>query len=196
MVSFKLDKQLQTISNYFLFSLAVADLIIGLVSMPVFTIFVIKGEWPFSALMCDTWLALDYLASNSSVLNLLVISLDRYFSVTRPLSYRARRTTKKAAVMIASAWILSLILWVPWVYAWPFIEGQRTVQPNECYVQFVQNNAFMSILTAVMAFFAPVTIMCGLYLRVWWETVKRQRDLVHLQAGSSTKDYSKRSDSR
>ena len=29
MVSFKLDKQLQTISNYFLFSLAVADMIIG-----------------------------------------------------------------------------------------------------------------------------------------------------------------------
>lgn len=29
MVSFKIDKQLQTISNYFLFSLAVADIAIG-----------------------------------------------------------------------------------------------------------------------------------------------------------------------
>ena len=38
MVSFKIDKQLQTISNYFLFSLAVADLIIGAISVPLFTV--------------------------------------------------------------------------------------------------------------------------------------------------------------
>ena len=42
MISFKMDKQLQTISNYFLFSLAVADLLIGLISMPMNTIFIIK----------------------------------------------------------------------------------------------------------------------------------------------------------
>ena len=41
MISFKMDKQLQTISNYFLFSLAVADLIIGLISMPLQTVFII-----------------------------------------------------------------------------------------------------------------------------------------------------------
>ena len=43
MISFKMDKQLQTISNYFLFSLAVADLIIGLISMPLNTVYMIQG---------------------------------------------------------------------------------------------------------------------------------------------------------
>nr|CAI5861544.1 unnamed protein product [Callosobruchus analis] len=101
MVSFKIDKQLQTISNYFLFSLAVADFAIGLISMPLFTIYTLLGYWPLGPIVCDTWLALDYLASNASVLNLLIISFDRYFSVTRPLTYRAKRTTTRAAVMIA-----------------------------------------------------------------------------------------------
>lgn len=100
MVSFKIDKQLQTISNYFLFSLAVADFAIGLISMPLFTVSTLLGYWPLGPLVCDTWLALDYLASNASVLNLLIISFDRYFSVTRPLTYRAKRTTSKAAFMI------------------------------------------------------------------------------------------------
>uniref|UniRef100_A0A8D8WVJ1 Muscarinic acetylcholine receptor DM1 n=1 Tax=Cacopsylla melanoneura TaxID=428564 RepID=A0A8D8WVJ1_9HEMI len=100
MVSFKIDKTLQTISNYFLFSLAVADFAIGLISMPLFTVYTIMGYWPLGPMVCDTWLALDYLASNASVLNLLIISFDRYFSVTRPLTYRAKRTTKKAACMI------------------------------------------------------------------------------------------------
>lgn len=100
MISFKIDKQLQTISNYFLFSLAVADFAIGLISMPLFTLYTVLGYWPLGPHVCDTWLALDYLASNASVLNLLIISFDRYFSVTRPLTYRARRTTAKAAIMI------------------------------------------------------------------------------------------------
>lgn len=100
MISFKIDKQLQTISNYFLFSLAVADFAIGLISMPLFTVSTLLGYWPLGPHICDTWLALDYLASNASVLNLLIISFDRYFSVTRPLTYRAKRTTNRAAVMI------------------------------------------------------------------------------------------------
>jgi muscarinic acetylcholine receptor M3 len=46
MISFKIDKQLQTISNYFLFSLAIADFAIGLISMPLFTVLTIQGHWP------------------------------------------------------------------------------------------------------------------------------------------------------
>lgn len=100
MVSFKIDKQLQNISNYFLFSLALADFFIGLISMPLFTVYTILGYWPFGQHVCDGWLALDYLASNASVLNLLLISFDRYLSVTRPLTYRAKRTKGKAMLFI------------------------------------------------------------------------------------------------
>ena len=73
MISFKMDKQLQTISNYFLFSLAVADMIVGLWSMPLFTVTLIHRSWPYGAVLCDAWLSIDYLASQTSVLNLLVI---------------------------------------------------------------------------------------------------------------------------
>ena len=73
MISFKMDKQLQTISNYFLFSLAVADMIVGLCSMPLFAAYLIHRSWPYGAVLCDAWLSIDYLASQTSVLNLLVI---------------------------------------------------------------------------------------------------------------------------
>ncbi|ENN83493.1 hypothetical protein YQE_00149, partial [Dendroctonus ponderosae] len=100
--------------------------------------------WPLGPLICDTWLALDYLASNASVLNLLIISFDRYFSVTRPLTYRAKRTNRKAASMIGCAWGVSLLLWPPWIYSWPYIEGQRTVPDNECYIQFIETNHYIT----------------------------------------------------
>ncbi|XP_017798015.1 PREDICTED: muscarinic acetylcholine receptor DM1 [Habropoda laboriosa] len=193
MISFKIDKQLQTISNYFLFSLAVADFAIGLISMPLFTVYTVLGNWPLGPHICDLWLALDYLASNASVLNLLIISFDRYFSVTRPLTYRAKRTTSKAAIMIACAWGISLVLWPPWIYAWPYIEGQRTVPNNACYIQFIETNHYITFGTAIAAFYVPVTVMIILYWRIWRETKKRQKDLPYLQAGKQ--DASKRSNS-
>lgn len=194
MISFKIDKQLQTISNYFLFSLAIADFAIGLISMPLFTVTTILGYWPLGPYVCDTWLALDYLASNASVLNLLIISFDRYFSVTRPLTYRAKRTTSRAAIMIGAAWGISLLLWPPWIYSWPYIEGKRTVPQYECYIQFIETNHYITFGTAIAAFYVPVTVMCFLYYRIWRETKKRQKDLPNLQAGK--KDSSKRSNSR
>lgn len=194
MISFKIDKQLQTISNYFLFSLAIADFAIGLISMPLFTVTTILGYWPLGPYVCDTWLALDYLASNASVLNLLIISFDRYFSVTRPLTYRAKRTTTRAAIMIGAAWGISLLLWPPWIYSWPYIEGKRTVPQYECYIQFIETNHYITFGTAIAAFYVPVCIMCFLYYRIWRETKKRQKDLPNLQAGK--KDSSKRSNSR
>jgi len=160
MISFKIDKQLQTISNYFLFSLAIADFAIGLISMPLFTLSTILGHWPLGPFVCDTWLALDYLASNASVLNLLIISFDRYFSVTRPLTYRAKRTTSRAAFMIASAWGVSLLLWPPWIYSWPYIEGKRTVPEYECYIQFIETNQYITFGTAIAAFYVPGMMIC------------------------------------
>ncbi|XP_022257491.1 muscarinic acetylcholine receptor DM1-like [Limulus polyphemus] len=196
MISFKMDKQLQTISNYFLLSLAIADLWIGLVSMPLFTMYTLLGFWPLGSMICDTWLAFDYLNSNASVLNLLIISFDRYFSVTRPLTYRARRTTKRAAFMIACAWVISLVLWPPWIYSWPYIEGQRKVPEDECFIQFLETNLYITFGTAIAAFYLPVTVMCVLYWRIWKETEQRKKDLTHLQAGqkdvrrkSSSSDY-------
>ncbi|CAM1309774.1 CHRM5 (predicted) [Pycnogonum litorale] len=193
MISFKLDKQLQTISNYFLLSLAIADLVIGLFSMPLFTMYTLEQSWPLGPIICDTWLSIDYLMSNASVLNLLIISFDRYFSVTRPLTYRARRTTKRAAFMIACAWVISLILWPPWIYAWPYIDGERKVPDNQCYIQFLETNEYVTIGTAVAAFYLPVTVMIVLYWRIWLETERRQKDLSQLQA--CKKEDSKKSSS-
>ena len=50
--------------------------------------------------------------------------------------------------------------------------------------QFISGNTVMSIVTIMIAFFVPVSVMIGLYVRVWWETVKRQRELVNLQVNS------------
>jgi hypothetical protein len=53
---------------------------------------------------------------------------------------------------------------------------------------------FMVSGTAIAAFYVPVSVMIGLYWKIWRETEKRQKDLPNLQAGK--KECSKRSNSR
>ncbi|XP_053134015.1 muscarinic acetylcholine receptor M1 [Hemicordylus capensis] len=186
MVSFKVNRELKTVNNYFLLSLAGADLIIGAISMNLYTTYIVMGRWAMGSVACDLWLALDYVASNASVMNLLVISFDRYFSITRPLTYRAKRTPKRAALMIGLAWAVSFVLWAPAILFWQNFVGMRTVPQDDCYIQFL-SVPVITFGTAIAAFYLPVTIMVALYWRIYQETQKRAKELFGLQ-GSEFKN--------
>jgi len=107
------------VTNYFVVSLAVADLVIGAVVMPFgIVIEVTGGWWPFGADWCDVWHSFDVLASTASILNLSVIALDRYWAITDPIAYPGRMSTARAFVFIGLVWVCSATISFPAIAWW------------------------------------------------------------------------------
>lgn len=69
--------KLRTVTNLFIASLAVADLLLGVAVLPFSVTVEVFQTWLFGELWCSVWLAVDVWMSTASILNLCVISLDR-----------------------------------------------------------------------------------------------------------------------
>ena len=112
------ENALKHITNWFIASLAVADLLLGLVIMPFSLANLLMGYWVFGELCCDLHSAIDVLLSTASINNICLISLDRYWSITHAIDYLKDRTPKKAACMIVSVWVISGLISIPPLLGW------------------------------------------------------------------------------
>ncbi|EDO40004.1 predicted protein, partial [Nematostella vectensis] len=102
--------RLKTVSNFFLASLAVADLLVGAVILPVITAKTLMREWlsTYSLVFAIEILALQ--AKVASTFNLSAVSIDRYIAVTRVFQYEDIMTRKKCFTVIACVWIGSIFI--------------------------------------------------------------------------------------
>ncbi|XP_068757981.1 adenosine receptor A3-like [Montipora capricornis] len=95
-------------SNFIIFSMAVADLLVGLVACPL-AVF-----WGWTLLYKYTnaqFGLLKFFATliNVSVGHILLLSIDRFFAVVTPLQYRAKVTSKRVCIVSFTCWIYFLL---------------------------------------------------------------------------------------
>ena len=103
-------KKLRTPSNLLIVSLAVSDLLVASLVMPFALVYEVKGRWVFGQQICDVWTSLDVFLCTSSILNLCMISIDRYFVITRPFQYAMKRTPARISLMIFAVWLVSALI--------------------------------------------------------------------------------------
>uniref|UniRef100_A0A3B3ZWW5 G-protein coupled receptors family 1 profile domain-containing protein n=1 Tax=Periophthalmus magnuspinnatus TaxID=409849 RepID=A0A3B3ZWW5_9GOBI len=126
-MAFIVDKTLRTQSNYFFLNLAISDFLVGAFCIPVYIPYNLTGRWMLGKGLCKVWLVMDYLLCTASVFNIVLISYDRFLSVTRAVKYRAQRNmTRQAVLKMVAVWVLAFLLYGPAIIFWesffaPFI---------------------------------------------------------------------------
>ena len=131
--------KLRHINNYFLVSLAVADLLVACFAMTFNATVEITGKWNFGSTICNLWNSLDVHFSTVSTLHLCCIAVDRYFAIVRPLKYTTYMTVKVAACMLVVAWTAPILIsFLPIFLGWyTTAEHLKWLEdhPNECILR-------------------------------------------------------------
>ncbi|XP_011298149.1 dopamine receptor 2 isoform X2 [Fopius arisanus] len=168
------ERYLHTATNYFVTSLAFADCLVGLVVMPFSAIYeVLENRWLFTMDWCDVWRSLDVLFSTASILNLCVISLDRYWAITDPFTYPTRMSRKRAAILIAIVWVCSSAISFPAIAWWRAVRTEE-VPKDKC--PFTENLGYL-IFSSTISFYLPLFVMVFTYYRIYRAAVIQTRSL-------------------
>ncbi|KAL0849822.1 hypothetical protein ABMA28_011761 [Loxostege sticticalis] len=108
-----LERRLQNVTNYFLMSLAITDLLVAILVMPLGILTLVRGYFPLPAVYCLTWICLDVLLCTASIMHLCTISVDRYLSLRYPMRFGRNKTRKRVTIKIVFVWILSTAMSLP-----------------------------------------------------------------------------------
>ncbi|XP_073730864.1 trace amine-associated receptor 13c-like [Misgurnus anguillicaudatus] len=178
-------KKLHTPTNMLILSLAVSDLLVGLIIMPLEAIWLIETCWYFGDTICKLFLITIGLLLSTSLSNLVFIAVDRYVAVCHPLLYPQKITTTRTIIIICVSWFcysaynISIVL--------------TTSQTNytckgECIFMLTFD---WKITDLFLSFLFPCTIIITLYLRIFYvahQQVKVINSLMrsgkHLTEGS------------
>lgn len=168
------ERYLHTATNYFITSLAFADCLVGLVVMPFSALYeVLKKRWVFTLGWCDIWRSLDVLFSTASILNLCVISIDRYWAIKDPFIYPSRMTRKLAIVLITCVWLASSLISFPAIIWWRIVRKDY-IPKDKC--PFTISLEYI-VFSSAISFYLPLFVMVFTYYKIYREASIQNQSL-------------------
>ncbi|XP_071770047.1 trace amine-associated receptor 13c-like [Centroberyx gerrardi] len=164
-------RQLHTPTNLLLLSLAVSDLLAGLLLIP--TEILLGGScWFLGDLMCALSFFVVFTIICVSVGNMVLISVDRYVAICDPLCYPTKVTQRRVKICVCLCWICSFF------YSSLILNdhlgqlGRYNSCVGECVVDL---NYIAGAVDLVFSFISPITVIIVLYMRVFVVAVSQAR---------------------
>ncbi|XP_071196207.1 trace amine-associated receptor 13c-like [Salvelinus alpinus] len=157
-------KQLHTPTNLLILSLAVSDLLVGLIVIPVVTVAIMESCWGFGKYFCAFHAYIACLCTSLSLGNLVLISIDRYVAVCDPLLYHSKITITGTICIISITWCCCII------YDAAIIKNFVNVQiPSRCLTEcvIVEGITWVNIIYIVFIMVVPCCIIITLYLKIF-----------------------------
>ncbi|XP_015672779.1 gastrin/cholecystokinin type B receptor [Protobothrops mucrosquamatus] len=159
------NKRLRTITNAFLLSLALSDLMVALFCLPFTFIPNVMHTFVFGRVVCKAVAYLMGLSVSVSTFSLVAIAIERYSAICRPLQSRVWQTHSHAYRVIAATWVLSALLMLPY----PVYTTTQPVRDHAHLTQCIHNwpghhvSQTWYVLLVITLFLVPGLVMIVAY---------------------------------
>ncbi|XP_071390000.1 5-hydroxytryptamine receptor 4 [Centroberyx affinis] len=186
-------KQLQSPTNSFVMSLAVADCLVGLVVMPYSMIRTVEGCWYFGALFCQLHSSLDVMLCTASIFHLSCIAFDRYYAVCNPLVYSLKMSRSRVTLLIVVCWAVPMLISFGPIMLGLHMAGVDVPLPDDVCVFLV--NRIYAVMASLVAFYLPMAIMLVAYWKIYKAAKRQARQISAMESQMSagvSKDSSKK----
>ncbi|KAK2856975.1 hypothetical protein Q5P01_005710 [Channa striata] len=174
-------RQLRTPTNTLLLSLAVCDLVVGLLVMPIEGLRYIETCWLLGRIMCALSPYFFYCLTSASLGHMVLISIVRYLTICDPLQYNSKITMTNVKICICLCWTSSVI------YN-GLILMEHMGHPDRfrsCHGECVVVISYIpGTIDLFVTFVGPCTVMAVLYVRVFLVALTQMR-LIQSQTAAS-----------
>ncbi|XP_075408158.1 putative G-protein coupled receptor 19 [Tenrec ecaudatus] len=154
------SRRTQSTTNYFVVSMACADLLTSTASTPFVLLQLSAGRWTLGSAMCKVVRYCQYLTPGVQIYVLLSICIDRFYTIVYPLSFKVSR--EKAKKMIAAAWIFDAALVTP-VF---FFYGSNWDNHCNYFLPSSWEGTAYTVIHFLVAFVIPSVLIILFYQRV------------------------------
>uniref|UniRef100_A0A8C4RGZ8 G-protein coupled receptors family 1 profile domain-containing protein n=1 Tax=Erpetoichthys calabaricus TaxID=27687 RepID=A0A8C4RGZ8_ERPCA len=153
-------KQLHSVTNLLIASMALSDFMIGLFTMPIGAIKTVEKCWYSDSMLCLFEIIISAILTSVSEVHLLFLAVDRYCAICFPLLYSIKVTLKVGWIFVIISWVSSI------VYCFLLIHFSLVYKNNctgYCGILYVFITIFIDY---VLSFILPFSVMIGLYTKI------------------------------
>ncbi|KTG43825.1 hypothetical protein cypCar_00023372 [Cyprinus carpio] len=178
-VAVGLNRKLQTVTNYFLVSLAVADICVGSLAIPC-AIMTDLGIPRHNLYLCLLMLSVLIMLTQSSIFSLLAVAIERYIAIFMPFQYHRLMTPRNAVLVLCFTWTLAFLIGLVPLMGW----HKPPPESGYCFFVLVVDMTYMVYFNFFACVLTPLVVMFLIYAQIF-VTVKRQMRRIAAERGGA-----------
>ncbi|KAH9377006.1 hypothetical protein HPB48_018744 [Haemaphysalis longicornis] len=184
LVCFARERRLRRrLTNYYILSLAVADLLVGSLAIP-FAVLTRAGLPHDSPLACVAMLSFIVVLCTVSILHLVAVSVDRYWAILYPLAYQRLASEGVVVGVVLACWLAGFMLGFLPLLGW---HDSKAASSGACLFLPVMKYSFLVFLYFATIVY-PALLIAFFYVRIYSVVRKQVRAeiAVTARAGNTT----------
>ncbi|XP_072280367.1 melanopsin isoform X1 [Pyxicephalus adspersus] len=185
------SRSLRSPANMFIINLAISDFFMSITQAPVFFAASLHKRWIFGEKGCELYAFCGALFGITSMITLMVIAVDRYFVITRPLASIGVMSKKRAVLILLGVWLYALAWSLPPFFGWSaYVPEGLLTSCTWDYMTFTPSVRAYTMLLFCFVFFIPLFIIIYCYIFIF-KAIKNTNRAVHKIGSDDNKESQK-----